>query len=253
MSDTRSNTRGIGAARRWVAARFEAISRAMRRLPRDRDALADLHRQARCRQPTEVMDVVAIQRGTSDPDRVIVITGHLDFARHRRDERHQRRARRQRRWLRRRRGDRGGARAVEAQVSPRRWCSPCSPAKSRACTAARCWPITPRAQGWQVEADLNNDIVGNSARRQTASRDNTHVRVFSEGTKRRETPEQANRRRYNGGEVDSPSRNLARFIDGAGRALPRQFRRAHGLPHRPLRPRRRSGARSWRRAIPPCA
>ena len=29
-------------------------------------------------QPTEVMDIVAIQRGTSDPDRVVVITGHLD-------------------------------------------------------------------------------------------------------------------------------------------------------------------------------
>jgi hypothetical protein len=37
--------------------------------------------------------------------------------------------------------------------------------------------------------------------------------VFSEGTKAVETPEQAGRRRYNGGEVDSPSRNLARFID----------------------------------------
>jgi cytochrome c oxidase assembly protein subunit 15 len=38
------------------------------------------------------------------------------------------------------------------------------------------------------------------------------VRVFSEGTKATETPEQANRRRYNGGEVDSPARNLSRFI-----------------------------------------
>jgi hypothetical protein len=40
------------------------------------------------------------------------------------------------------------------------------------------------------------------------------VRIFSEGTKAVETPEQANGRRYNGGEVDSPSRNLARFMDG---------------------------------------
>jgi hypothetical protein len=39
------------------------------------------------------------------------------------------------------------------------------------------------------------------------------VRIFSEGTKAVETPEQANGRRYNGGEVDSPSRNLARFMD----------------------------------------
>ncbi|MGL4543030.1 MAG: peptidase M28, partial [Polymorphobacter sp.] len=69
-----------------------------------------------------------------------------------------------------------------------------------------------KAQGWKVEAVLNNDIIGNSTG-SSGVRDATHVRVFSEGTKAVETPEQANARRYNGGEVDSPSRNLARFID----------------------------------------
>src|SRR5262249_54255720 len=42
--------------------------------------------------------------------------------------------------------------------------------------------------------------------------DNGTVRVFSEGTKATETAEQGRRRRYNGGEGDSPSRNLARFM-----------------------------------------
>jgi Zn-dependent M28 family amino/carboxypeptidase len=69
-----------------------------------------------------------------------------------------------------------------------------------------------RAHNWQVEADLNNDIVGNTEG-MSGLHDNTHVRVFSEGTRAVETPEEANRRRYNGGEVDSPSRNLARFMD----------------------------------------
>jgi hypothetical protein len=63
-----------------------------------------------------------------------------------------------------------------------------------------------------VEAVLNNDIIGNSTGA-SGMKDSGHVRVFSEGTKAVETPAQANRRRYNGGEVDSPSRNLARFID----------------------------------------
>ena len=40
------------------------------------------------------------------------------------------------------------------------------------------------------------------------------MRVFSEGTKAVETAEQGRVRRYNGGEVDSPSRNLARFMAG---------------------------------------
>ncbi len=43
--------------------------------------------------------------------------------------------------------------------------------------------------------------------------DTTRLRVFSEGTKTVETAAQAERRRYNGGEVDSSSRNLARFVD----------------------------------------
>src|SRR6185369_16154737 len=42
--------------------------------------------------------------------------------------------------------------------------------------------------------------------------DNTSVRVFSEGTKTLETAAQASRRRYNGGELDSPSRNIARYM-----------------------------------------
>jgi hypothetical protein len=70
-----------------------------------------------------------------------------------------------------------------------------------------------RTRGWRVEADLNNDIVGNS-HGEDGVNDNGVVRVFSEGTKALETPAQANKRRYNGGEVDSPSRNLARFIAG---------------------------------------
>ncbi|MFI4966944.1 MAG: peptidase M28, partial [Caulobacterales bacterium] len=68
-------------------------------------------------------------------------------------------------------------------------------------------------QGWRVEADLNNDIVGNSEG-SNGVRETTRVRVFSEGTKTVETAAEASKRRYNGGEVDSPSRELARFIDG---------------------------------------
>src|SRR3546814_12895163 len=43
--------------------------------------------------------------------------------------------------------------------------------------------------------------------------DNTTARVFAEGTRVTETPEEAKQRRFTGGEVDSPSRNLARYVD----------------------------------------
>ena len=108
-----------------------------------------------------------------------------------------------------------------------------------------------RAHNWRLEADLNNDIVGNSEGA-NGVHDATHVRVFSEGTRAMETTEEANRRRYNGGEVDSPSRNLARFIDALADRYLDQFRRAHDLPHRPLRPRRRSGAHAGGGLSRPC-
>ncbi|HEY4137002.1 MAG TPA: peptidase M28, partial [Casimicrobiaceae bacterium] len=77
LSDTKSTRRGIGAARRWVQSRFEQFSK-------DCGGCLEVVTPSqtvtgkRVPQPTEVTDVVAILRGTSDPDRAIVITGHLD-------------------------------------------------------------------------------------------------------------------------------------------------------------------------------
>ncbi|MDV2687282.1 hypothetical protein RYX56_23325, partial [Alkalihalophilus lindianensis] len=77
LSETASDTRGIGAARRWVEREFQTISRDCGGclevvLP------SDTVTAPRIPTPTEVVNVVAIQRGTTDPDRVIVISGHLD-------------------------------------------------------------------------------------------------------------------------------------------------------------------------------
>ena len=67
-------------------------------------------------------------------------------------------------------------------------------------------------EGWRIEAVLNNDMIGNISGINGVT-DNTTARVFSEGTRVTETPEEARTRRFTGGEVDSPSRNLARYID----------------------------------------
>lgn len=69
-----------------------------------------------------------------------------------------------------------------------------------------------QAEGWRIEAVLNNDMIGNIAGLNGVV-DNTTARVFAEGTRVTETPEEARARRFTGGEVDSPSRNLARYID----------------------------------------
>ena len=211
LSDTRSDTRGIGAARRWVKSRFEALAAGCGgcleiAMP------SEVVTGDRVPTPTEVMDVLAIQRGTGDPGRVVVISGHLDSrvsdpmnatsdAPGANDD------------------GSGVAAVLEAArvLSRHRFAATIVYAvlsgEEQNLYGGGILAKYAAAQNWRVEADLNNDIVGNT-HGQSGVVDDAHVRVFSEGTKAVETPAQADRRRYNGGEVDSPSRNLARFIDG---------------------------------------
>jgi len=77
LSDTKSDTRGIGAARRWVAEQFRSMSRECGGCLTVETPSA-VFTGPRVPNPTEVMDVLAIQRGTTDPNRVIIISGHID-------------------------------------------------------------------------------------------------------------------------------------------------------------------------------
>jgi len=211
MSDTRSNTRGIGAARRWVQREFETMSSACGGCLEIATPSETVSGTERIPTPTEVVDVLAIQRGTRDPERVIIISGHLDS-----------RVSDVMDFRSNAPGANDDASGVAAVMEAARVLSQHRFAATLVYAAlsgeeqglhgGKILADYARAQGWQVEAVLNNDIVGNTEG-MSGVRDNTHVRVFSEGTRAVETPEQANRRRYNGGEVDSPSRNLARFID----------------------------------------
>lgn len=211
QSDTQSNTRGIGAARRWVKARFETISKDCGGCLTV-ETPSEVFTGRRAPNPTQVMDVLAIQKGTSDPDRVIIIAGHLDS-----------RVSDVMDFTSDAPGADDDASGVAAVIEAARALSKHRFAATLVFAAlsgeeqglygGTVLANYAKAHGWKVEADLNNDIVGNS-HGQSGVIDNTHVRVFSEGTKAVETPEQANSRRYNGGEVDSPSRNLARYLDG---------------------------------------
>ncbi len=210
LSETRSETRGIGAARRWTEREFRAIGQACGGCL----TLATPSQTVtgnRIPRPTEVVDVLAIQRGTTDPGRVIIISGHIDS-----------RVTDVADFTSEAPGANDDASGVAAVIESARVLSKHKfPAtlvyavlsgEEQGLYGGKILADYARAQGWRVEAVLNNDIVGN-IEGQSGAVDNTHVRVFSEGTKAVETPEQANRRRYNGGEVDSPSRNLARYLD----------------------------------------
>ena len=211
MSDTRSETRGIGAARRWTEREFRRISAACDgcleiALP------ADTVTGPRVPTPTEVVNVLAIQRGVTEPNRVIVISGHIDS-----------RVTDVMNFSADAPGANDDASGVAAVLEAARVLSQhrfhatlvyaVLSGEEQGLLGGKILADYAKEQGWVVEANLNNDIVGNSEG-QSGIRDTTRVRVFSEGTKTVETDLQADRRRYNGGEVDSSSRNLARFVDG---------------------------------------
>jgi hypothetical protein len=221
LSDTQSSKRGIGAARRWVKARFEAYSKAC-------DGCLTIVTPAqtftgkRVPQPTEVMDIVAIQRGATDPDRVIVISGHLDSrVTDVMDAKHDAPGAND--------DGSGTAAVIEAARVLSKYKFPATlvyaalSGEEQGLYGGKVLPDYAKQQQWQVEADLNNDIVGNT-HGQDGVVDNTTVRIFSEGTKSNETLEQAKYRRYHGGEVDSPSRNVARYMSGLADGYLANFR-----------------------------
>lgn len=209
LSDTTSSTRGIGAARRWVEAEFRGMSDACGGclqvvLP------SDTVTGQRIPSPTEVVDVVAIQPGVTDPNRVIIIQGHLDSrvsdamnatsdAPGAND-------------------DASGvavvmesARVLSKQKFAATLVYAALSGEEQGLIGGRILADYAKARGWEVLAVLNNDIVGNT--HGLAQRVEDRVRVFSEGVRSAESEAQANARRSVGGEVDSPSRNLARYMD----------------------------------------
>ena len=210
LSTTTSKTRGIGAARRWVAARFETISKGCSGCLEIVKPSQVFTGERMPKAGAEVMDVVAIQRGTSDPNRVIVITAHLDS---RRSD------------VMDATGDSPGANDDAAGVAavietarvlsqykfPATLVYSADSGEEQGLYGGKIIAQYAVDHGWNVEANLNNDMVGNSHGGNGAYDPHT-IRVFSEGTKTNETLAQAAYRRYHGGGVDSPSRNLARYM-----------------------------------------
>jgi hypothetical protein len=209
LSDTLSKTRGIGAARRWAQTRFESFSKACGGCL-EIVTPSQVVSGKRIANPTAVMDVIAIKRGGQEANRVIIISGHIDSrasdpldassdAPGANDD------------------GSGTAAVLEAARVLSQYKFPATivfavlSGEEQGLYGGKILADYAKAQGWIVEAVLNNDIVGNS-HGDNGVVDNTHIRVFSEGTKAVETPAQAEKRRYNGGELDSPARNLSRYI-----------------------------------------
>lgn len=210
-SETQSDTRGIGAARRWIYEEFERISA-------DCGGCLDVmyisdtvSGERRIPDPVEVVSVVAIQRGTLDPNRYVMMSGDIDSrvsdAMDATSDSP---------------GANDNASGLAGTLEAARILSQYEFAGSIIYAA-----LAGEEQGlfggaivaehalendWRVKAVLNNDMIGNIAGIDGVI-DNSTIRVFSEGTRAVETEQEARIRRFTGGEVDSPSRNIARYID----------------------------------------
>lgn len=221
LSDTVSGTRGIGAARRWIHSEFERIAAACGGcldVTYDRGLLTK-GANPRISADVEIVNVVAIQRGQRYPDRYVVISGHYDSRATQANDAT---------------SDAPGAvddgSGTTAVIETARVLSKYKFDKTIVYAAlageeqgllgGRQLAQHAKAQGWNIEAVLNNDIVGNSMGI-GGQRDNTTFRVFSEPVPPNETDVQRQMRRVMGGEVDGVSRQLARYVHRiAEQALP---------------------------------
>ena len=160
---------------------------------------------------TAVVNVIAIQRGQSDPDRYLIMSGDIDSrASHGSDAITDAPGAND--------NASGMAGAIEAARVLSQYEFPGSivyaglSGEEQGLYGGQEMARVAIEEGWAIEAVLNNDMIGNT-QGQNGVADNSVARVFSEGIRADETDRMARFRRFTGGEVDSPSRNLARYVD----------------------------------------
>lgn len=213
LSETASGTRGIGASRRWIEAEFNRISKACGNCL-EVITVSDTVSGRRIPEPTEVVNVIAIQRGKLDPKRVVLMAGDIDS-----------RVTDVMNATSDSPGANDNASGVAGALEAARILSQYQfngtvvyaalSGEEQGLYGGEILANYAKQQGWRIHAVLNNDMIGNIEGINGVI-DNRTVRVFSEGTRATETAEEARLRRFTGGEVDSPSRNLARYIKKMG-------------------------------------
>ena len=211
LSETDSDTRGIGAARRWIKSEFERISKDCGGCLDVQYSSGTVSGETRIPEPVEVVSVIAIQRGTTDPDRYVIMSGDIDSRvsdpMNATDDSP---------------GANDNASGVAGTLEAARVLSKYKfngtiiyaalAGEEQGLFGGKILAEHAKKNNWRIEAVLNNDMIGNIEGINGVI-NNTTARVFAEGTRVTETPEEARKRRFTGGEVDSPSRNLARYID----------------------------------------
>src|SRR5579862_3365219 len=207
--------RGIGAAREWIKSEFERYSK-------DCGGCLEVKTDSFVEQPadripsaTQITNVYAVLKGTdaANAKRIVLVTGHYDS----------------------RNSDtldgKGDAPGANDDASGSAVSLECARVLSKMKFPATIIFLTVAGEeqglngsghfakmakdaGWDLEAVLNNDIVGGD---KSAEQDHSVIRVFSEGVPVASTEQDIRRIRGLGGESDCGSREVARYIADVGR------------------------------------
>ena len=217
LSDATSETRGIGAVRRWLETEFERYAKdSGGRLQVTMDEFTQPPGE-RNLQPVQVVNVVATlpREEAESRDRIYVVSGHYDSrvsdpmnatadAPGAND-------------------DASGVAAVLEMarvMSQQKWDATlvfmAVAGEEQGLFGSTHWAKMAKEKNWNVAGMITNDIIG-SSHAEDGRVDNTHVRLFAEGVPPlKEMPEAWRKQVQTGGENDSAARVLARFIKTAG-------------------------------------
>ena len=206
--------RGIGAAREWIQSEFERYSRDCGGCL---DVKTDSYTQEpgeRVKEPTVITNVYAVLKGTDADNarRIVLVTGHYDS---RNSDNYNIT------------DDAPGAnddasgtavslecaRVLSKLKFPATMVFLTVAGEEQGLYGSRHFARMAKDQGWDLEAVLNNDIVGGD---KSPEQDHSVIRVFSEGVPAVATDEDLRRIRLLGGESDSTSRQLARYMVDVG-------------------------------------
>lgn len=212
FSETKSDTRGIGAARRWIKSEFEDIST-------NCNNCLDVFFQGETVKPkkgtrvpkeAEVVNVVAIQKGKKYPNSYIIMSGDIDS-----------RASDTQDFETDAPGANDNATGMAGTMEAARVLSNYEfdhsivyvglSGEEQGLFGGQFLAEYAKENNWNIIGIINNDMIGNIEGLDGVI-DNRSFRIFSEAHNPTETETQRRMKRFYGGEVDGVSRQLARYV-----------------------------------------
>lgn len=212
FSDTISNTRGIGAARRWIKTEFDKISKDCNNCLNTFYQKDFVTTKMSNRVPHDawIVNVVAIQKGTKYPNRYMIMTGDIDSRNSDGSN-----------FTKDAPGANDNASGMAGTIEAARVLSKYQfensiiyvglSGEEQGLFGGAGLAKYAKDKGWEIFGVLNNDMIGNITGVDGVI-DNRTFRIFSEPVPANETEKERNMRRFYGGEIDGISRQLARYI-----------------------------------------